>query len=189
MPFLIDKIKQKNNLSFKLMDAADVEMPNGKSVAEAFEEMGGNAVQNLYGTTADTLPLAVANAVKEGKTYFIEHTDATYGKMIFSNFAYSESMDIVVASTYLNTGFGVFSIAVIGSVRDEAWEFIIEQLAEKEDIPKPVIAVDLSKYESEGKIVETYDDASSLTYNFEFDSEGNPVKITDSSGRETVITW
>ena len=54
---------------------------------------------------------------------------------------------------------------------------------------KRTVAVDLSGFETEGKIVETYSDGSNLTYNFEFDSEGNPTKITDSDGNETVLTW
>ena len=54
---------------------------------------------------------------------------------------------------------------------------------------KRTVAVDLSGFETEGKIVETYSDGISLTYNFEFDSEGNPTKITDSDGNETVLTW
>ena len=54
---------------------------------------------------------------------------------------------------------------------------------------KRTVAVDLSGFETEEKIVETYSDGTSLTYNFEFDSEGNPTKITDSDGNETVLTW
>ena len=51
-----------------------------------------------------------------------------------------------------------------------------------------VSAVDLSGYES-GTVVETYSDGSTVTYTFEFDSDGNPIKITDSDGNETVLTW
>lgn len=44
---LIDKIKQKNNGTFKLMDAVDVELSNGKDVETAINELiknGGNGV-------------------------------------------------------------------------------------------------------------------------------------------------
>ncbi len=54
---------------------------------------------------------------------------------------------------------------------------------------KRTVAVDLSGFETEGKIVETYSDGTSVEYSFEFDSEGNPTKITDSDGNETVLTW
>lgn len=49
-------------------------------------------------------------------------------------------------------------------------------------------SVDLSAYES-GTITETYPDGSVITYSFEFDSEGNPTKMTDSNGNETTFTW
>ncbi|MBQ6699747.1 MAG: RHS repeat protein, partial [Oscillospiraceae bacterium] len=59
-----------------------------------------------------------------------------------------------------------------------------------EETEKPIPSnVDLSVFESEGIITENYPDGSSVTYTFEFDSEGNPVKITDSSGNETVLGW
>lgn len=54
---------------------------------------------------------------------------------------------------------------------------------------KRTVAVDISGFETEGKIVETYSDGTSVEYSFEFDSEGNPTKITDSDGNETVLTW
>ena len=55
-------------------------------------------------------------------------------------------------------------------------------------LPSPV-SVDLSAYESEGKIVETYADGSAITTVMEFDANGNPIKITDSNGNVTVLTW
>ena len=51
------------------------------------------------------------------------------------------------------------------------------------------ISVDLSAYETQGLIVETYADGSEITYQMEFDSEGRPIKVTDSNGNETVLTW
>ena len=49
-------------------------------------------------------------------------------------------------------------------------------------------SVDLSAYES-GTITETYPDGGVITYSFEFDSEGNPTKMTDSNGNETTFIW
>lgn len=50
-------------------------------------------------------------------------------------------------------------------------------------------SVDLSAFETQGLIVETYADGSEITYQMEFDSEGRPIKVTDSNGNETVLTW
>lgn len=72
-------------------------------------------------------------------------------------------------------------------VVDGAWAAVQEEEEETEE-EKRVTSVDLSNYDS-GTIVETYSDGSELTYTFEFDSDGNPTKITDSDGNETVLTW
>lgn len=59
------------------------------------------------------------------------------------------------------------------------------------EIPEPSVAteVDLSAYESDGKIVETFADGTSKTTTVEFDADGNPVKITDGDGNITTLTW
>lgn len=49
--------------------------------------------------------------------------------------------------------------------------------------------IDLSAYESNGLIVETYADGTTKTTTVEFDENGNPIKITDSDGNETLLTW
>ena len=60
-----------------------------------------------------------------------------------------------------------------------------------EELPETSVAtvVDLSAYESDGKIVETYADGSVVTTVMEFDSNGKPTKITDSNGNVTMLTW
>lgn len=49
--------------------------------------------------------------------------------------------------------------------------------------------IDLSAFESDGTIVETYADGTTKTTTMEFDEDGNPVKITDADGNETILTW
>lgn len=49
--------------------------------------------------------------------------------------------------------------------------------------------IDLSRFGSEGVIVETLGDGSTRTTTMQFDANGNPVKVTDSDGHETVLTW
>ena len=62
----------------------------------------------------------------------------------------------------------------------------------------PATLVDMSAFESEGKIVETHADGSIVTYTMTFDENGNPVKITavtkNGEGEvlkeaETTLTW
>ena len=54
---------------------------------------------------------------------------------------------------------------------------------------KEAVAIDLSALETDGVIVETYTDGTKKTTTLEFDGDGNPVKITDSDGNETILTW
>jgi hypothetical protein len=50
------------------------------------------------------------------------------------------------------------------------------------------ISIDLSSFESEGKIIETFPDSVKTTV-MEFNSDGKPTKITDSNGNVTTLTW
>ncbi len=61
-----------------------------------------------------------------------------------------------------------------------------EILARAGEVPT---AINLSEFDTTGKIVETYPDGTKRTTTMEFDGNGNPVKITDAYGNETVITW
>ena len=56
-------------------------------------------------------------------------------------------------------------------------------------LPLPAAAIDLSGFETEGKIVETMPDGTIKTTLVEFDADGNITKITDADGNETVLTW
>lgn len=59
-------------------------------------------------------------------------------------------------------------------------------------------SVDLTNYESNGVIAETYSDGSTKTYTMEFDENGNPVKIAEVTKNgdgevvketETTLAW
>ena len=63
-----------------------------------------------------------------------------------------------------------------------AIQFMAQKLA-------PAASIDMSLFDSEGKIVETFADGTSKTTVIEFDEGGNPVKITDGDGNVTVLTW
>ncbi len=51
------------------------------------------------------------------------------------------------------------------------------------------VTIDLSGYESNGKIIETFADGSTETTTMTFDSEGRPSTITDNNGNVTTLTW
>lgn len=97
-----------------------------------------------------------------------------------------------------NTAFESMGTAIMGLgsqmeqlTRDTAeHDRMIDNLdREVADLAKATVSVDLSQFESDGIITETYADGSTLTYTMEFDANGNPIKITDSNGNITVLTW
>ena len=266
-------------------------------LAEKGEPGEGGTVERLVGSTLEIKPSEVLAAIHEGKSVSISHTDEVYGEFVFSNFTDGNLFDtnIVVASVYLNLAFGSFAVTLLGYPHNDGWEFFLETLAAKDDIPesfeipvfdlaemgldaipvtggsgilqtdttaiqtaiakgpvgfvvpinmgtvvnatfimngagiggayqcismvnyaeaatitinvdtnaimvvlaslkdsvglKEAAEVDLSGYEANGVIVETYADGSSLTHTFEFDADGRPTKRTDSNGGETIFTW
>jgi YD repeat-containing protein len=50
-------------------------------------------------------------------------------------------------------------------------------------------SIDLSTFDSDGRIIETFADGSTRTTTMEFDADGNPIKITDADGNVTILTW
>lgn len=49
--------------------------------------------------------------------------------------------------------------------------------------------IDLSAFETNGEIKETFADGTEKTTTVAFDENGNPTSITDSNGNETVLIW
>ena len=179
--YLIDKIKQKNGKNFKLLDAADVGTADGKSV----EERLLNVTEKFKGSTGNNTPTEVMNELAKGNTVLISHTDSTYGILMFANFTIAAGLNIVAGSVTFEFNGALYNACLVGDLQSNTWNFAVSQLA----TDRTATAVDLSGFETEGKIVETYSDGTSVEYGFEFDSEGNPTKITDSDGNETVLTW
>lgn len=100
--------------------------------------------------------------------------NSSYGTVISCSLANSE--DFYMAMYYMSGAY----------VSNEDYSDIEDRL---ERLEATVTAVDLSRFDSDGIIEETYSDGSRVTYEMEFDGNGNPTKITDSNGNETVLTW
>lgn len=56
-------------------------------------------------------------------------------------------------------------------------------------VSRDVIEIDLSKFESDGEIVEVRGDGTRETTTITFDENGKPTKITDEFGNELTLTW
>ncbi len=177
---VIDKIKQKSG-NFKLMDAADVEMSNGKSVEEAVAEAGSGGI--IIGNTSNTAPGDVTQALSEGKTVYINHTSNDFGVVFFTNLAIVTGKLIVAGSVIFENDGELYTARLEGNLSTSEWTFAAEPIAKG----KITTAVDLSGFETEGIIVETYADGSTNAYTFVSDSENDSTTITDSEGNSTVI--
>lgn len=74
------------------------------------------------------------------------------------------------------------AMAIVGAMGDAVTDL--------QTATSPAESVDLSEFESNGIIEQTNADGSVVVYQFHFDAEtGNPTKITDSNGNETVLMW
>lgn len=83
----------------------------------------------------------------------------------------------------------VMSQKAVTNELNEASMRELAMIAAINNLSKIATSIDLSAYESSGQIVETYKDGSTKTTAVEFDENGNPIKITDSNGNETVVIW
>ena len=152
---------------------------------------GGSPVAEMFtGNTSDTTPTDVANAMTEGKTILLSHTDSTYGIIFFANFTLATIAGIIAASVTFEFNGMLLNASIAGDLENNTWDFSSVQLARVEDIPeeKFVTAVDLSRYDN-GVIVETFSDGSTLTHNLTFDNDGKVTKIIGSDGNKTVLIW
>lgn len=197
---LIDKIKPKNNGTFALVDAADVEMPDGSrlsafatgsggsnSAMETFDLVSlGMGVIKFDGSTTvfqtDTTEIQAAltkGAVKFIVNIMLGQNEAT-AEVVMNNLG-ADGMYICSAAFDFNGLPMIFTMYVIdGSIVAYITTLQTESVVTK---------IDLSSFDSAGKIIETLVDGSSRATFLEFDEDGNPVKITDSKGNVTTLTW
>lgn len=75
------------------------------------------------------------------------------------------------------------AIQVLAAPMSYAVQLVVENM-----FNKTPVEVDLTAFESDGIIVETYADGSTVTTTMERNAEGKVTKITDSNGNETVLT-
>lgn len=161
---------------------------SGMTEVDVMDGEDGTSAEQLVGSTSDITPTEVFEAMAAGTHVSINHTDLTYGNFIFDSFAYYEQASAIIASFIIDLTDQVGCYYLVGNMSTDTWDSGISMLAKAGDIPEIPSSVDFSNYEN-GTIVETYSDGSTKTYTFEFDSDGNPTKITDSNGNETVLTW
>jgi hypothetical protein len=149
--------------------------------------MGLTAVPLAGGSsTLETDTAAICAALNKGAVAFV---------IPFSMGSSTLSVTVAMNSASMN---GMYQcISVVNYVEPGTVELFVDSasitvtcasISEYASTPVPT-AIDLSGFESEGKIVETFADGSTATTVMEFGSDGKPTKITDGNGNVTVLTW
>lgn len=198
---LIDKIKPKNNGSFPLVDAVDVEMPDGTRLSEW--KGGGGGGEDGGIPTFDLVSLGMETIQFDGSATTFQ-TDTTEmraalakgsAKFVIKVLYDGSEMAVEVvmnnigmANTYIcSTAFEFGSYPVILNMY--VLEAAIMAYFVTLSVESIVTEIDLTEFDSAGKIVETVADGSTRATFLQFDADGNPVKITDSKGNVTTLKW
>lgn len=199
---------------FPLVNAADVAMPDGKRLSEV--NFSGETDVEVDILPKQTLEFAYNSDVgchavqlnpspvtlEYGTDYYVEwdgeaflSTTCNEGEMIFDGAPvigmgnpglFGGASD---GRPYAIGYIPAADLLAIITADDSATHTIrIYQKVAASALETPT-AVDLTQYESNGMIVETYADGTTKTTTFEFDESGNPTKITDGDGNVTTLTW
>lgn len=192
---------------YPLMKAKDVEMPDGTRLSEFkgggsaeipvfdFTSKGMEAVDISGGMTqwgGDTtelfealnkgavtfvLPIVMDGVSMAGYCTMHSFTDGASMHQCIGLF-YTEA-DMIYLVVIVMAG----AVQVLAAPMSYAVELIVGDM-----LNKTPAEINLTAFESEGKIVETYADGSTVTTTMERNAEGKITKITDSNGNVTVLT-
>ena len=197
---LIDKIKPKNNGSFALVEAHDIQMPDGSRL----DTWEGKGTIPYF----DLVELGLPDVPVEGGEKVTVQTDATgmiealfEGAVRFRVNLYYRSLTLKLVFTLHDISspdgtsyFCSHALDLFGGVPMLLYMLIeagkvTAGITLLEEDTTPATSIDLSALDTEGKVVETYADGTSKATTLEFDSNGNPVKITDGDGNVTTLIW
>ena len=81
---------------------------------------GAEGLAPLIGSTANTTPTQVLAALQAGKNVYITHTDATFGNISFTSFAYSANLNTVQAQAVVRV-FTLTAVTLMGDVSTDTW--------------------------------------------------------------------
>ena len=138
---------------------------------------------NYKVTIGETIYSAVSVFDESSGLVYIQCRDSNGGFMfdIIPNFLFG---DVFVSNPNYFPNGSTYNVKVV--LAEEVVKKIDEKYLPAEAVP---VTIDLSGYESNGKIIETFADGSTETTIIEFDSTGRPSTITDKNGNVTTLTW
>lgn len=196
---LISGLRPKNGGDFPLVNAPDVLLADGRRLSEVdFENLGGGDTFPVSFTvdastmtaTCDKTFEEIYAAVGEGK--FI------YGAIVYTVLENEVPVRIPFACIGADTQpFALFEgtyelmgmKAALIVFADNTVQARMTEISSGGGDSTPPTQVDLSRLDSGGIIEETFADGTVKTTTIEYDSSGNPVKITDGDGNVTDLVW
>ena len=153
---------------------------------ECYDKMEGGGV-TLNGLALGNASLMMETMTNTGEPFFVGSSDG-------ENFSVIKRADDPTTTIAIYGGEEMASKAYVQQYVGEVVEqvssgvgAIVEQYVDAATA-RPT-SIDLSQYESNGRIVETFADGTTKTTTVEFDGNGKPVKITDSAGNTTNLNW
>lgn len=137
-------------------------------------------VEPLIGTTLNTTPSQVLNAIQNGVPVSITHTDATYGAGTVTSFYHSAVNNAVIGSTVAkvyNSGqfVGYLLFELMGHTTANTWTMYNTMLAEKTDIPDELADLD------DDPTHRLVTDTEKATWNGKSEVSANPQSTTGGS--------
>lgn len=194
---LIDKIKPKNNGTFALVDAVDVEMPDGKRLSDW--KGGGIGEEKTF----DLTTLGMGAVTMDGATSALQ-MDTTTIRAALDEGAIKVIVPVAFGEATVPAAVVLSSVSVGGlyicscALNLEGQALIFNLIVEDSYVAAyfaslqddaPATSIDMTKFDSQGQITEIFEDGTAKTTTIEFDADGNPVKITDPDGNVTTLTW
>lgn len=178
--------------NFPAVKAADVEMPDGT-------RLGDLDLGSLNVISYDLAEMGVPALVVDGDPLQLEtdteeisnatannivtlNLDISMGGLVFNDIKATFAPNGNVATVSILT-----SIVFVSVFITDGKLILIATLKDKKEAAAS--SINLSAFETEGKIVETYADGSTATTVMEFNDDGKPVKITDGNGNVTDLIW
>ena len=148
-----------------------------------------NIVINGEAVTLETDTTEMLAAIQAGAARF--HINVEYNGAAFNNIVCTmhDVSGGLCSSSFEVYGTPMMVTLAITEGNISATALVLAKDDGEETAEPPATSIDMTAFDSEGKIVETYADGTSKTTTLEYDDSGNPVKITDSDGNVTTLTW
>lgn len=190
---LYDKLTPSD--SFPLVDAKDVEMPDGSRLdayTESMMDVAGQVVGQV-GELSERVT-ALDKKLDEFSPGVDEETAERLDALEQQDQAFTQAATQLVGQVETISG----KVSTLEETAETAMGSMLAMGLRLNALETPATSVDLTSFESSGVIVETHADRSTATYTMTFDDNGNPTKIVEvrkgADGQvvgeyETTLTW